>query len=148
MPPRRDTPWPDPVTIHATTVASDGSGILIIGASGSGKSGLAIELIARGARLVADDRTIVDRHPDRIIARPPDAIANRIEARGVGILAAPGLAEAPLRLVVDMDHLETQRLPDWHETEILGLPLPCLRKSLHSHFPAAILLYVAGCRLV
>jgi HPr kinase/phosphorylase len=46
--------------LHASTVAfgRDG-GILILGPSGAGKSTLALRLIAAGAQLVADDRTIV-----------------------------------------------------------------------------------------
>ena len=45
-----------PSTQHATCVDIKGSGVLIVGDSGSGKSGLAIGLIALGASLVADDQ--------------------------------------------------------------------------------------------
>ena len=44
-------------TIHATCVAIEGRGVLIVGPSGSGKSDLALRLIDRGAALVADDYT-------------------------------------------------------------------------------------------
>src|SRR3546814_10156556 len=44
-------------TVHATTVALDGTGVLLRGPAGSGKSDLALRLIDQGARLVADDRT-------------------------------------------------------------------------------------------
>ena len=47
--------------LHATCVAVDGRGLLILGPSGSGKSALALQLIALGAQLVADDRTRVSR---------------------------------------------------------------------------------------
>jgi len=43
-------------TIHASCVAVDGKGLLITGASGSGKSALALQLMAFGAHLIADDR--------------------------------------------------------------------------------------------
>jgi len=46
---------------HATTVAVAGRGLMIEGPSGSGKSALALELMAFGAELVADDRTRVAR---------------------------------------------------------------------------------------
>ncbi|MDX5349528.1 MAG: serine kinase, partial [Paracoccaceae bacterium] len=47
---------PGPQIVHATSVAVDGRGLLILGPSGAGKSSLALRLIALGARLVADDR--------------------------------------------------------------------------------------------
>ena len=49
----------DPDTIHASAVALGPVGLLIMGASGSGKSSLALELMARGAKLVADDQVVV-----------------------------------------------------------------------------------------
>ena len=48
--------------VHATAVAIAGSGVLIRGASGSGKSDLALRLIDRGAILISDD---LKSHPDR-----------------------------------------------------------------------------------
>ena len=51
-------PWktyssnPDEILLHATAVAVDGSGLLILGPSGSGKSSLAIEILALGADLI------------------------------------------------------------------------------------------------
>ena len=43
-------------TIHATAVSIEDKGILIVGKSGSGKSSLALSLIAKGAHLICDDR--------------------------------------------------------------------------------------------
>ena len=42
--------------IHASCVAAGNGGVLILGNSGQGKSDLALRLLDRGARLVADDR--------------------------------------------------------------------------------------------
>ena len=53
-----------PLILHATAVAVAGRGLLIRGASGSGKSGLALEMMARGAQLVSDDRVIVSDRDD------------------------------------------------------------------------------------
>jgi len=58
-------------TIHATTVAVNGRGVMIRGASGSGKSALALQMIAMGAELVSDDRTSLIVHENRLIASPP-----------------------------------------------------------------------------
>ena len=45
----------DPILVHATAVAIEGEAVLLRGASGAGKSDLALRLIDGGARLVADD---------------------------------------------------------------------------------------------
>ncbi|MDA3887407.1 MAG: serine kinase, partial [Allgaiera sp.] len=59
--------------LHASCVALDGRGVLILGPSGAGKSGLALQLMALGARLVADDRTRLNPRAGRLIARAPSA---------------------------------------------------------------------------
>ena len=120
---------------------------LIIGASGSGKSALALQMIALGAGLVADDRTILRRRDGAVIASCPSAIRGQIEARGVGILAANPVSTARLCLVVDMGAEETERLPDPLEMQVLGITLPLIRKSGAGHFPAAVLLYLQGGRI-
>ena len=128
--------------LHATTVALAGQGVLILGPSGSGKSGLALQLMAMGAELVADDRTIVTARGSTLHARAPGTIAGRIEARGVGILQVAARAEVDLALAVDMGRVEAQRLPEPHAVAVLGLSLPCLHKVEMPHFPAAILHYL------
>ncbi len=52
-------PMSDPVNIHASCVAIGNKGVLLLGKSGAGKSDLALRLIDGGAKLVADDRTIL-----------------------------------------------------------------------------------------
>lgn len=116
-----------PLNIHATCVAVDGIGVLLRGAPGAGKSDLALRLIDGGARLVADDRTELSRRGDRIIAAAPAAIAGRIEARGIGIVAVPSIAEAVVRLVVDLVPPERiERLPEPRAVDLLGIALPGL----------------------
>lgn len=88
------------MTIHATTVAIAGRGIVIEGPSGAGKSDLALRLIDRGALLVADDRTLVTLEGGRAVARCPATIAGLLEVRGVGLLRFPHLAAAPIALAV------------------------------------------------
>lgn len=120
--------------------------MLIRGASGTGKSALALDLLALGLRLVADDRTELARDGGRVVARCPPAIRGLIEARGVGLLRADPLDEAVVELVVDLDRPETERLPPWREAELLGVPLPCLHKPLKGHFAAAIFQYLKAGR--
>ncbi|MEQ6201896.1 HPr kinase/phosphatase C-terminal domain-containing protein [Sulfitobacter sp. HNIBRBA2951] len=132
--------------LHASCVAVAGKGVLITGPSGSGKSALALQLMAYGATLVADDRTAVHLRQGQIIAMPPATIQGMIEARFVGLLHVPNAQEAPVTLVVDMEQVETQRLPEPHSTTVLDIPLPCLQKVNAPYFPAAILAYLQGDR--
>ncbi|WP_366873028.1 aldolase [uncultured Roseobacter sp.] len=115
---------------------------MLIGPSGSGKSSLALELMAYGAELVSDDRTILSLGADGLEARPPSAIKGLIEARGVGLLNATAVESATVRLVVDMGRLEEARLPTAHTCTVAGIELPCLHKVDSRYFPAAVLQYV------
>ena len=137
----------EPTILHATTIAVNGGGALILGASGQGKSGLALQLMAFGADLVADDRTQIWRDGNGLMADAPDTIRGRIEARGVGILAAPHPGAVKLALIVDMDHEESDRLPPARTERVLDVDLPVIRKSAAAHFPAAIMAYLKAGRL-
>lgn len=119
-------------------------GLLIQGAPGSGKSTLALQLMAIGARLVADDRTVVEPLAEgglRLSA--PKQISGLIEARGMGLLTAdPVVAYA--RAVVDLDTVETDRIPHPKETVIAGEPLRVFSKVESPAFPAMLRLELAG----
>jgi HPr kinase/phosphorylase len=97
--------------VHGSAVAFAGRGVLILGTSGSGKSSLALALVGRGGQLVADDRVVLSRRGDALIASAPGTIAGLIEARGVGILRLPWIPEAAIALAVDLDHRPEARLP-------------------------------------
>ena len=84
---------------HATTVLVDGTGVLLRGPSGSGKSDLALRLIDGGARLVADDQTALAVENGVLVAHPPRSIAGRLEVRGLGIVTVPWAPSAPIGLV-------------------------------------------------
>jgi serine kinase of HPr protein (carbohydrate metabolism regulator) len=111
--------------IHAGCVAIGGRGVLIAGASGAGKSDLAIRLIDRGAELVADDYVELRRDGEALIAAPAAAIAGRIELRGIGILTLPFRSEVPVALLVDLD-AEAERLPEAKTRELCGVAIPTL----------------------
>lgn len=97
---------------------------MLLGPSGSGKSTLALELIARGARLVADDRTRLWRAGSTLLAAPPAPIAGQIEARGLGIFSLPYMAPMPVTLVCNLTTVSTERLPRPQTTEMAGITLP------------------------
>ena len=138
----RTGPKHDTLTIHATTVALKGCAVLIRGASGRGKSRLALEMIGQGALLVSDDRTVLWRAGDALMSDAPDAIRGQIEARGVGLLNAPHAGPCRVVLVADLDRIETERLPQPCVTEILGVELPVQGFSEMTCFSAALLLYL------
>ena len=133
---------PDRQTLHASTVAVDGRGLLILGPSGAGKSSLALRLIALGALLVADDRTDLAAHAGRLTARCPPAIKGLIEARGMGLLRAPTVEEAEIALVADLSQTEDQRLPLHRRITILGCEVDLVLQAQNDHFPAALMLYL------
>lgn len=98
------------VNIHASCVALGTRGVLLLGRSGAGKSDLALRLIDEGARLVADDRTILYSQRGALFARPPDSIKGLMEIRGLGIVKFPVRARVKIALVVRLGR-EDARLP-------------------------------------
>jgi len=98
----------DCVMMHANALLLGSAGVLLRGPSGSGKSGLGLELIqsARGrglfARLIGDDRVEIVRRHGRLLARPHPSIAGAIEERGVGVLRVEFEPVGVLRCLVDL----------------------------------------------
>jgi hypothetical protein len=109
------------VNIHASCIrleragtafgAPAKAGVLILGDSGGGKSLLSLLLIAAGAKLVADDRVELFVRNRKLVARAPANIAGFIEARGVGIVEIPYVADAAIALVVKLSDTMPSRLP-------------------------------------
>lgn len=112
---------------HGTCVTLDGVAVLLRGPSGSGKSDLALRLIDGGARLIADDQTLVTMQDGRLVASAPETIAGKMEVRGIGILAVEAETSGILGLVVDLVPDPPERMPEPETTEILGIALPLLR---------------------
>lgn len=130
--------------VHATCVALAGQGVLIMGPSGSGKSGLALQLMAMGAILVADDRTALTVRDDLLIASPPPAIEGLIEARGIGLLPVPFQPEVAVGLCLDMSRTETERMPQRKMITLLDISMPSLHKIDAPYFAAAIYAYITA----
>ncbi|HKO09019.1 MAG TPA: HPr kinase/phosphatase C-terminal domain-containing protein [Alphaproteobacteria bacterium] len=116
------------IQVHGSCVEIDGRGVLLRGASGRGKSDLALRLIDRGARLVADDRVDLNEQAGVLTASAPEPIAGRLEVRGVGIISVAAVAAAPLELVVELVELEdVERLPEPRFSSFLGINIPLIR---------------------
>jgi serine kinase of HPr protein (carbohydrate metabolism regulator) len=116
------------VIAHAGLVAQRLSGrwcgVLIEGASGAGKSDVALRALDIGFRLVADDRTVLWASGGRLYGRAPDTLAGLIEIRGQGVVQMAALPLAEVALVVRAGAPE--RMPEPQTTQILGMAVPLL----------------------
>ncbi len=136
-------------TIHASCVAIEGAGVLIRGASGSGKSSLAARLILDPPRalppaeLVADDRVLLEAREGRLHAAPPETLAGLLEVRYLGIRRLSFQASCPIALVVDLAAPDAERLPQQSAqiTRIAGISL--CRIALGAGSDAALVIAAA-----
>jgi serine kinase of HPr protein (carbohydrate metabolism regulator) len=124
----------------ALRLAEGWRGVLIEGASGSGKSDLALRALDAGWSLVADDQTLLWVSDDRLYGRAPEVLSGLIEARGLGVLPAAGRGFVEVSLVVRcVDAEEMERLPNDETQEVLGVTLPLVRLSaLEASAPAKL----------
>lgn len=77
----------DTLVVHGVFMEVMGIGVLLTGQSAIGKSELALELITRGHRLVADDAPAFRRNaPETLVGHCPEALKNFLEVRGLGIM--------------------------------------------------------------
>jgi serine kinase of HPr protein (carbohydrate metabolism regulator) len=101
-------------------------GVLIEGASGAGKSDLALRALDAGFRLVADDRVVTFVSGGRLYGRAPDPLKGLMEVRGFGIAPEPALPLAEITLLVRCvdDPARVERLPQPRTERLLGVDLP------------------------
>ena len=129
----------DVITIHGVFMDVIAIGVLVTGPSGIGKSELALELITRGHRLVADDAPQFSRiAPDIINGSCPPALQDFLEVRGVGIINVREMfgdsvvkINKYLRLIVRLEPMDKEylikidRLEGTYETrKILDIDIP------------------------
>ena len=130
---RRLAPW---TSEHGVLLEVYGEGVMITGDSGVGKSEVAMELIMRGHRLVADDCVDLRRISNQLMGTAPEVIRHYIELRGIGVIDVRQLLgmraikmETRLDLVVHFEPWDQEKLYDrlgieTHYTEILGVQVP------------------------
>lgn len=122
-------------SLHGVFLNVLGMGVLVTGASGIGKSELALELISRGHSLVADDMVEFTREGERVIGSCPAMLQDFLEVRGLGIVNIRALfgasairTQRTLRLIVNLEGMPIQGLDRVAGTtstrDILGSPVP------------------------
>ena len=126
---------------HGVFLAVMNVGVLITGASGVGKSEVAMDLVQRGHQLVADDAVEIYRgEQGGLIGECPDSLKGYIEIRGLGIInilkmfgPSAVLDSCRLQLAIDLidatnsEIRKVDRLaPSLKDWEILGVKVPCL----------------------
>ncbi|MBX2825355.1 MAG: HPr(Ser) kinase/phosphatase [Gammaproteobacteria bacterium] len=123
--------------IHGVLMDVLGTGVLIIGESGVGKSELALELVSRGHILVADDAPEFSRiAPDTLEGRCPPMLQDFLEVRGLGILNIARMyghahtrRRKILKFIIELRALQPEELNDsidrssdsYREQDILGV---------------------------
>jgi HPr kinase/phosphorylase len=122
--------------VHGTCVAYGAHAALLRGSSGSGKSDLALRFLALAGdgdmapRLVADDQVVVEAQAGTLKVSAPDALAGKLEVRGLGIMTLPHAEHAKLVLVVDLvARDEVPRMPPepLPRITLLGVRVPNLQ---------------------
>jgi HPr kinase/phosphorylase len=122
---------------HASLVDVYGVGLLFTGRSGIGKSEIALDLVERGHRLVADDVvTIKRRHENVLIGSANKVLGHHVEIRGVGIIDLQkvfGIRAIRFQKRVEVEvHLQDWDMGEEYErtgledrlTTILGVQIP------------------------
>ncbi|HYE97200.1 MAG TPA: HPr(Ser) kinase/phosphatase [Rubricoccaceae bacterium] len=128
------------VTLHGSLVDVYGIGLLLTGPSGIGKSEVALDLVERGHRLVADDVVIATKKAEGILLGAGTDLAQHfMEIRGLGILDVRAMFgirairfQKRIEVVIRMHHWDPSEeytrigMVDEHE-EILEVPLPTVK---------------------
>lgn len=112
-------------TIHGVLVEMHGFGVLIRGESGIGKSECALDLVARGHRLISDDSVRIKNIGGKLVGSSSEITAGFLEIRGLGIINVRELfGVASVRTSKSLSVcIEFRRSDDQIESDRLGLEM-------------------------
>lgn len=146
-------------TLHGVFMEVYSIGVLLTGDSGVGKSELALELITRGHRLVADDAPeFTQIAPDVIDGTCPELLQDLLEVRGLGILNIKEMfgdtsikKNKYLRLIVHLERQDPQDDPkpvdrlygDQGRQQVLDLDVPLITLPVAAGRNLAVLVEAA-----
>lgn len=142
-------------TLHGTLVHLFGIGALITGPAGTGKSAIALELVARGHKLVADDMVECCFTSHHLIGQAPSSLYGFLETRGLGILNIARLfdnhalkKEATIDLIIELTDAslkesERHANPFYLQT-IEGISISSIKLPVHGAGNLAIQCEVAA----
>ena len=144
-------------TRHGVLVNVFGTGLMITGNSGVGKSEAALELVKRGHQLVADDVVDIRKVEDnRLIGEAPELVRHFMEIRGVGIIdvstmygAGAIMRSKTIDLVIHLELWQADKEYDRlgltdNYIDILGVKVPSLLLPIHPGRNLAVVLEVAA----
>ena len=142
--------------LHATTVALGNAAAVLRGASGAGKSDLALRFLSAQSQfpglatergLVADDQTLLWVEQGCLMASAPEVIGGQIEVRGLGLVRTGHVGRARVRLAVDLvTAADVERFPLENETVVwLGHRVPVRRLApFEASAPLKLALWLGG----
>ncbi|ASQ91050.1 HPr kinase/phosphorylase [Prosthecochloris sp. GSB1] len=129
---------------HGSMVDVYGVGVLLVGKSGLGKSEVALDLVERGHRLVADDAVVVNRKGEKVlIASGNNIIDHFMEIRGLGVVDVKAIFgirairdKKVVQVVVELlewkEEMDYERLGlDTKTTKVLGVELPLVQLPIN-----------------
>ncbi len=146
------------ITLHGVFMEVMGSGVFITGESSIGKSELALELITRGHRLVADDAPIFTRiGPNLLNGTCPEVLRDFMEVRGLGVLNIRSMygenaikPKKHLRLIIHLERMtqdNQQQLDRLYGSRsiktILGVPITEIKIPVASGRNLAVMVEAA-----
>ncbi|RFC68564.1 MULTISPECIES: HPr kinase/phosphorylase [Mesorhizobium] len=130
--------------LHGTAVILGDRGVFIQGRSGTGKTELALELLARVqscgqfARLVADDQLFTSSAGGKLLMTAPETIVGMVEVRGLGPRSIAVQGKAVIDLVVTLvDPKQAERMPESSFVTLHSVRLPELKLAAHNVHDAA-----------
>jgi len=126
-------------SLHGVLLSVYGTGVLLTGESGMGKSEIALELIKSNHIFVADDRVDVIRTHNILVGRAPELLKGFLEIRGIGIIdvnmmfgASAVIEEAQVEFAIYLKKYDPSEeydrvgIEEKQYMKVLGLDIPMI----------------------